>query len=92
MKNAIQATAARLLPEAQKFLCDLMRYESTPGNEQGAMEFCAREFAKLDVTVEKIPLSDAIKDDPDYSWPVPDIRYGGRFNLRVVRKGSGGGK
>ena len=92
MNNPIQSAVARLLPEAQKFLCDLMRFESTPGNEHEAMEFCAREFAKLGVTVEKIPLSDTIKDDPDYSWPVPDIVYDGRFNLRVVRKGSGGGK
>lgn len=92
MKNPIQSTAARLLPEAEKFLCNLMRFESTPGNEHEAMEFCAGEFSKLGVTVEKVPLSDAIKDDPDYSWPVPDIRYDGRFNLRVVRKGAGGGK
>ena len=41
------------------------------------------------VTVERVPMSDAIKADPDYSDPVPDIRYDGRFNLRVARTGTG---
>jgi acetylornithine deacetylase len=33
-----------------------------------------------------------LKKDPDYSDPVPDINYDGRFNLRVVRRGAGGGR
>ncbi len=88
----MQATITKLLPDAQKFLCDLIRYESTPGNEHAAMLFCEKEFAKLGVGVEKVPLSDTIKNDPDYSTPVPDIKYDGRFNLRLVRKGLGGGR
>lgn len=76
----------------EKFLCDLIRYESTPGNEHEVMLFCEREFKKLGLIVERVPMSDAIKNDPDYSTPVPDIKYDGRFNLRVVRKGTGGGK
>ena len=76
----------------EKFLCDLIRYESTPGNEHEAMLFCEREFKKLGVTVERVPMFDSIKNDPDYSTPVPDIKYDGRFNLRVVRKGIGGGR
>ncbi len=92
MNQTIPQTVAKLLPSAQKFLCDLMRFESTPGQEHKAMLFCAREFRKLGVTVEKVPLSDSIKNDPDYSTPVPDIKYDGRFNLRIVRKGRGGGR
>ncbi len=76
----------------EKFLCDLIRYESTPGNEHEAMLFCEREFSRLGVTVERVAMSDAIKNDPDYSTPVPDIKYDGRFNLRVIRKGEGGGR
>jgi acetylornithine deacetylase len=56
------------------------------------MLYCAKEFSKLGVTVEKVPLTDVIKNDPDYSSPVPDIKYDGRFNLRVVRKGCGSGR
>ena len=88
----MHATIAKLLPDTQRFLCDLIRFESTPGNEHAAMLFCEKEFAKLGVTVEKVPLSDAIKNDPDYSTPVPNIKYDGRFNLRLIRKGQGRGR
>jgi len=80
------------IQNTEKFLCDLIRYESTPGNEHEVMLFCEQEFKKLGLTVERVPMSDSIKNDPDYSTPVPDIKYDGRFNLRVVRKGSGSGR
>ncbi|MEX0776727.1 MAG: M20/M25/M40 family metallo-hydrolase [Phycisphaeraceae bacterium] len=87
----VKETVAKLLPNAQQFLCDLMRYPSTPGQEHEVMLFAEREFARIPgVTVQRVPMSEAIKQDPDYSDPVPDIKYDGRFNLRVVRKGSGG--
>lgn len=60
------------------------------------MLFAEEQFRRIPaVTVEPVPMSDAIKADPDYSDPVPDIRYDGpplRFNLRVVRKGTGNGR
>src|ERR1035437_2828665 len=84
---------AKLLPDAEKFLCDLIRYPSTPGQEHELMLFAERAFKQIPgLLVERVPMSDAIKNDPDYSTPVPDIKYDGRFNLRVVRKGTGGGK
>lgn len=92
MNQELSATVARLLPEAEAFLCTLIRFESVPGSEQDAMEFCARVFSLPGVAVERIPLSNAIKNDPDYSTPVPGIEYDGRCNLRVVRRGSGGGR
>jgi len=88
----MHATIAKFLPDTQKFLCELIRFESTPGNEHAAMLYCETEFAKLGVTVDRVPLSDAIKKDPDYSTPVPDIKSAGRFNLRLVRTGRGGGR
>lgn len=56
------------------------------------MLLCERRFSGLGVETRRIPLSNALKSDPDYSDPVPDINYDGRFNLRVVRKGAGGGR
>jgi acetylornithine deacetylase len=83
----------KLLPEAEKFLCEMIRFPSTPGQEHEVMLFAEQEFKKIaGVTVERVAMSDAIKNDPDYSTPVEGIKYDGRFNLRVVRKGSGGGK
>jgi len=84
---------AKLLPDAERFLCDLIRFPSTPGQEHEAMLFAEKEFKKIGgVTVERVMMSDAIKNDPDYSTPVEGINYDGRFNLRVTRKGTGGGK
>jgi len=91
-QDAIQNQIAKLLPDTKRLLCDLIRFPSTPGNEHDAMLFLRNEFRRLGVETEEVGLSDAIVDDPDYSDPVPDLKYGGRFNLRIVRKGSGGGK
>jgi acetylornithine deacetylase len=92
MNDPIRQAVGKLLPDAQRFLADLIRIPSLPGQEHEAMLFCEREFGQLGVSVERIPLADALKTDPDYSDPVPDISYNGRFNLRVVRRGTGGGR
>jgi acetylornithine deacetylase len=92
LTTAIRQAVEQLRPDAQRFLADLIRIPSLPGREQEVMLLCEHEFRKLGVTVERVPLSDELKKDPDYSDPVPDIAYNGRFNLRVVRHGTGGGR
>jgi acetylornithine deacetylase len=92
MSDSLGDIIQKLLPDATRFLQELVRIPSLPGQEQEAMLFCECEFKKLGVNVERVPLSDALKKDPDYSDPIPDIGYDGRFNLRVVRKGVGQGK
>jgi acetylornithine deacetylase len=88
--SSIRAEVRRHLPEAERLLCDLIRFPSLPGQEHEEMLFLAEAFARAGIEVEKVPLSDAIREDPDYSDPVPGLRYDGRFNLRVVRRGRGG--
>ncbi|NQU11483.1 M20/M25/M40 family metallo-hydrolase, partial [bacterium] len=92
MAAATRAIIDRLLPDTERFLAELIRFPSTPGQEHEAMLWLEKEFQKLGLVVERVFLSEAIKQDPDYSDPVPDIKYDGRFNLRVVRPGTGGGK
>jgi len=92
MNTLIRQTVEKLLPDAQRFLADLIRLPSLPGHEHEVLLLCEREFARLGVTVERVPLFDALRDDPDYSTPVPGLTYDGRFNLRVVRRGTGGGR
>ena len=88
----INETVEELLADTRRFLCELIRFPSTSGNEHQAMEYLHNQFDKLDVSVEKTALSDSIKSDPDYSCPIPDITYDGRFNLRICKKGRGGGE
>ncbi|OHB81684.1 MAG: hypothetical protein A2W31_10325 [Planctomycetes bacterium RBG_16_64_10] len=89
---AIQQTVGDLLGLAEQFLIQCMTFPSTSGNELDLMQFLDGAFAKLGCEVEAVPMSNALRLDPDYSSPIPDLDYDGRFNLRVGRRGAGGGK
>jgi acetylornithine deacetylase len=78
----------KIQQDVQKFVTELIRIPSTPGCEQAAMDYAFEKFSQMDVEVEKIALSNAIKSDPDYSSPIEGIEYEGRYNLRISRKGS----
>lgn len=90
--EAIAHAVLNELPRAQELLCELIRLPSTPGHEAEAMQLLFDRFSGLDAAVEKRAMSEALKQDPDYSSPVPDLTYDGRFNLRVARPGAGGGR
>ena len=92
MRQTFETVVDHLLPDAERFLCDIIGYPSTPGQEHELMCLLDDAFRQVGVEVEQIPLSDTIIDDSDYSDPVPDIGYDGRFNLRLVRRGTGGGR
>lgn len=92
MKEKIQETISKLLPDAREFLCDIMKYPSTSGQEHELMLFLEKRFQMLNSEVDRVAMSDDIINDPDYCNPVPDIKYDGRFNLRVSKKGKGNGK
>ncbi|MFB3827247.1 MAG: M20 family metallopeptidase [Bryobacteraceae bacterium] len=87
LRAAIDAACA----ETREFLCDLIRFPSLPGREQEAVAYAARRFGELG-EIERVPLSNALRQDPDYSSPVPDLEYEGRCNLRFRLPGSGGGR
>ena len=87
----IRAAVAGRLDEAKAFLCELVRRPSLPGQEAEAMDFAAGAFAAA-ADVERVGLTNALRDDPNYSDPIPDIEYDGRSNLRAVRRGGGGGR
>ena len=87
----IRAAVGTLRSTTEQFLCDLIRFPSLPGKEQQAVEYAAPRFAEVG-EVERIPLSNALREDEDYSDPVPGIEYEGRSNLRVRVAGTGGGR
>jgi len=88
----LRETIAALLPETQELLCEMIRIPSLSGQETELMEMLHERFAQTGAQVEKVMLSDELLSDPDYSSPVPDLHYDGRFNLRLLRAGTGGGK
>jgi acetylornithine deacetylase len=80
------------LPDIATVLGDLIRFPSTSGREHDAMLFLDRTLKADGFQVEPVALSNSLRQDPDYSNPIPDIGYDGRFNLRVSLPGVGGGK
>ncbi len=92
MNNKIQETIDKLLSDTREFLCDIMRYPSTPGQEHELMLFLEKKFQTTNCKVERVVMSDDILNDPDYCDPVPDIKYNGRFNLKISKIGRGQGK
>jgi acetylornithine deacetylase len=74
-----------------RFLCDLIRIPSLPGSEARALEYAGKRFAEL-AQVEPVALSNAIRQDPDYSDPIAGLEYDGRSNLKVRLPGSGRGR
>ncbi len=75
--------------DAEKFLIQLIGFPSTPGQEEQACTFLAEQFAAAKAHVEKIALSDDLRNDEDYSTPIPDLHYDGRHNLRLTLPGYG---
>lgn len=92
MNEHIDAAVRKHAKEARDFLIDMIRYESTPGNEREVIEFCSEKFAQAGCECELIPISDDIKLDPEYSHPENPVTYEGRSNLVAWRRGAGGGK
>jgi acetylornithine deacetylase len=87
----ITETVRSLGGETERFLCELMRFPSTPGNERDAMGYVARRFAEVS-EVERVPLSNLLRKDEDYADPIRGIDYQGRFNVRARVAGAGGGR
>jgi len=91
-RETIRSTVDELVPSAVQFLSKLISFPSTSGNEHELMGWAEEAFGELGVEVTRVPLSDTIKQDEDYSSPIPDLRYDGRFNLRLRLPGSGAGR
>lgn len=77
--------------ETAGFLCDLIRFPSLPGQEQGAVDCAAERFAEV-AEVERVAVSNTLRADPDYSDPIRGIEYEGRSNLRLRVPGTSGGR
>ncbi|MEA3399639.1 MAG: M20/M25/M40 family metallo-hydrolase [Armatimonadota bacterium] len=91
MANRYLDAAARLHDDAVDLLSELISFESTSGNEGPVMRRVHERMGEVADEVQFVEVTEAIKDDPDYSYPVV-TEYGDRPNVRAVKRGSGGGK
>lgn len=91
-KTELAAAVANHLPAARDFLCRLIAEPSLPGREQAAIAVAEAAFAGLGLEVQRVPLTNALREDEDYSSPVPGIEYDGRYNLRLRLAGARPGR
>ncbi len=89
--DKLMAAAAGLTDQATELLCELVNHPSTVGNEGPVMQYMHGRMSEVADEVEFVEVTNAIKDDPDYSYPVR-LDYGDRPNVRAVKRGTGGGK
>jgi acetylornithine deacetylase len=75
---------------AIELLRDLVRSRSTLGQEAEAQEILALAVEDAGFAVERLPLTDAIGDDPLAG--VPQVPYEGRYDLVGRRPGGGGAR
>ena len=87
----IRRAVAAHLDDAREFLCDLVRTPSLPGEESAVTDVVAGAFARV-AEVQRVEMTNTLRDDPDYSDPIPGIDYTRRSNLRVAVPGAGGGR
>ncbi|MFQ6096652.1 MAG: M20 family metallopeptidase [Armatimonadota bacterium] len=73
-------------------LCELIRFRSTVGSEGPLARHLEALLSAVADEVELIPVPESVKDDPDYSDPVRGLTYEARPNVRVQKRGIGGGR
>lgn len=78
--------------EASEFLCDLIRFPSTRGNEGPAVQYVYERLRGRGDECELVPIPESIVEDEHYAFRLEGLTYAGRPNLRLLRKGGGGGK
>lgn len=87
----IREAVGKRLEDAQKLLCELIATPSLSGDESAATEIAVDAFSKI-AEVRRVEMTNALRDDEDYSDPIPDIDYTDRSNLRIAVPGAGGGR
>jgi acetylornithine deacetylase len=92
LRKALEAAAARHLPEARDLLCDLIRIPSVAGQERPAIDCMRDRCRELKGEIELVPVPDGITADEDYSFGDEAFDYTDRPNFAFHRRGRGGGR
>ncbi|MCM8768965.1 MAG: ArgE/DapE family deacylase [Candidatus Omnitrophica bacterium] len=89
--NQIKNTVARYLTETKEFLAELIRYPSISGKgEEEIQEMIAERFSQFG-QVEKLPIPEELKKDPEYTFAGIELDYTRRRNVVLHYPASGDG-
>jgi len=93
-QNEIGALLDKLLPDAIDFLCEMIKYPSTRGNEGEVNRFIYEKMRELSDYAQLVPIPESFVTHPAYSWPLEGSSYSENYNVRLrinpgsTRKGS----
>ena len=91
-QDVVQRVVSGHLARARDFLCELIRFPSTHGEEGAVQEFARGGFADLGWEPEAIPFPEGLASDPEYTNTDEPKPYVGRPNLIVRIPGEGRGR
>jgi acetylornithine deacetylase len=86
--NIVSGAMDSLVGETTEFLCDLIRIPSTRGHEGPAIRLTHAVLKDHCDEAKLMQIPETLRDDPLYSWPMPDLVYHDTQNLRLVVSGS----
>ncbi len=90
-RDELRSVLEELAPRAQEMLIGAMRFPSVHGQEADVQACIEEHWTCAGFEVERHPVPEDLKADPEYSRPAEDVPYAGRCNL-IVRMGGGGGR
>jgi acetylornithine deacetylase len=91
-KKRLREILAGFVPRVRELLADMIAFPSTHGNESEVQAYLEGKWEDAGFTVERRPIPEDIKADPEYSCPAEDRDFRGRDNLVVRVESSGPGR
>lgn len=78
--------------EAVSMLCELIAIPSTRGHEGPAARYLQERLSAVVDASDLVPVPKDLEQDPEYSFPLEDLSYTDRPNLRLLKRGTGAGR
>ena len=88
LRDALQARQ----DDAVQLLREIIALDSVRGKEAAVAEALCQRLEPVTDQCEPVAIPDALIDDPEYSFELPDWNYRDRPNIRLARRGAGGGR
>ena len=86
LRRALEAGA----DEAVALLSELIGMPSTRGDEGAVARYLQKRLAEVVDDSDLIAVPEALRDDPEYSFPLEGHTYADQPNLRLHKRGGGG--
>jgi len=80
------------VPQAKALLLEMIACPSISGNEADVLALLDQKWKAAGFPVQRHPVSESIKSDPEYAHLENDVKYDGRDNLEVCIEGENTGR